>query len=204
MYDFSFVDDLASSAPVPGGGGASAYVGAIASALASMVGNLTVGKKKYAAVEDEMRSSLAHLESYRVRLEKLVEEDAQAFLPLAQAYRMPKETSEEAALKEAALQKALAGACEVPLEIMRQCVCVAEECGGLARKGSRLAVSDAVAAAILAAAAARAASLNVFVNAESMADCEQAKLYCGEAYSLLDRADACARDVQEYVSDEIA
>lgn len=203
MYDFSFVDDLASAAPVPGGGGASAYVGAVAAALASMVGNLTVGKKKYAAVEDEMRSSLSRLESYRARLTELVDKDAYAFLPLAQAYRMPKETPEEAALKEAALQKALLGACEVPLEIMRQCAAVAEECACLARKGSRLAVSDAGAAVILAAAAARTASLNVFVNAKSMADKDQAKLYCEEVHSLLARADACARDVQEYVLGEI-
>ena len=95
MYDTSFIDELASAAPTPGGGGASAYAGALAAALAAMVGNLTVGKKSYADVEDEVRSSLVRLDALRARLVAYVDEDARAFEPLAACYRMPKETSEE-------------------------------------------------------------------------------------------------------------
>ena len=119
MYDTSFIDELASAAPTPGGGGASAYAGALAAALASMVGNLTVGKKTYADVEDEVRASLARLDALRARLVALVDEDARAFEPLAAAYRLPKATPEEQAAKNAALQQALVGASDVPLAIMR-------------------------------------------------------------------------------------
>lgn len=203
MYDFSFIDDLASSAPTPGGGGGAAYAGAIAAALASMVGNLTVGKKRYAAVEGDVQAALKRLESARACLVDLVDEDACAFLPLAQAYRMPKDTPEQAAAKDAALQAALVGACEAPLAIVRQCSYVVAECDFLAREGSRLAVSDAGAAVMLACAAAHAASLNVFVNARSMADEAQAARYCEEARSLLAETDAQADAVQEYVIREI-
>ena len=118
MVDATFIDALASKAPTPGGGGASACAGALASALASMVGNLTVGKKKYADVEERMQAELVELDDTRARLLALIDEDARAFAPLAAAYGMPKGTDEERAAQSAALQKALVGACEVPLEIM--------------------------------------------------------------------------------------
>lgn len=119
MVDTCFVEELASAAPAPGGGGASAYVGALAAALASMVGNLTVGKKTYAEVEGEVVHHLEELGDLRERLIALVEEDARAFKPLAAAYRMPKGTPEELAAKQDAIQRALVGATEVPLDIMR-------------------------------------------------------------------------------------
>ena len=119
MVDSTFIDELASAAPTPGGGGASAYVGAVASALASMVGNLTAGKKTYVAVEAEVQDALRDLEGVRGKLLALIESDAAAFEPLAASYRMPKATPEEAAAKQAALQAALGPACDVPLEIGR-------------------------------------------------------------------------------------
>ena len=133
-----FIDQLASAAPTPGGGGASACVGALASALASMVGNLTVGKKTYAAVEDDVRASLDRLAALRARLLALVDEDARAFEPLAAAYRLPKATPEEQAAKNAALQQALVGACDVPLAIMRAVAEVVDETAYLAESGSCL------------------------------------------------------------------
>ncbi len=133
------MDALASAAPTPGGGGASALAGALAAALASMVGNLTVGKKKYADVEGQVLAELGELDVTRGRLVALVDEGAAAFAPLAAAYRMPRETPEQQAAKDAALQEALVGACEVPLEIMRQCVPVTESCDFMARHGSTLA-----------------------------------------------------------------
>ena len=160
MIDRTFIDELASSAPTPGGGGASAYCGALASALASMVANLTVGKKKYADVEADMIVMLEKLATVRERLLELVEEDAEAFKPLAAAYRMPKSTPEEEAAKNAALQAALADACEVPL-------------------------SDVGVGALFAKAALNGASLNVFANVVSMDDKERAGAYRHEAITLM-------------------
>ena len=191
MVDTRFIDELASAAPTPGGGGAAAYCGALAAALASMVGNLTVGKKRYAEVEEDVRASLGRLDDLRVRLVGLVEEDARAFEPLARAYRMPKSTAAEAAEKERAMQEALVGACEVPLAIMRACAAVIDECDFLAREGSRMAVSDAGVAVAFARSALLGASLNVYINIGSHVDEERARSYRADADGLI--ADGVAR-----------
>ena len=104
-----FLESLASKAPAPGGGGAAALVGAAGVALGNMVGSLTVGKKKYAAVEADLRTLNARAEALRRRLEALVQADAEAFLPLAAAYGLPKETPEQQAHKAAVLEQALDG-----------------------------------------------------------------------------------------------
>lgn len=201
--DASFIDELASAAPTPGGGGASACVGAIAAALASMVGELTVGKKRYAAVEAEVAGSLGRLAILRSRLMALIDEDAEAFSPMARAYAMPASTDAEAAAKEAALQGALAGACEPPLAVMRACIDVLHECGFLARNGSRLAVSDAGACAVLAHAAAVAASFNVYINADAMADASLRERMRSEADSLVRDARELADAAYGHVACEI-
>lgn len=203
MVDVAFLNELASKAPTPGGGGASAYCGALAAALGSMVGNLTVGKARYAAVEEEMRFALAELEDVRVRLVELVEEDACAFAPLAEAYRMSASTPEEAAAKEAAMQAALIGACEVPLEIMRQCMAVIELSHLMAQKGSRLALSDAGVSAAFAKAALQGASLNVRINLSSMADGERACAYRDEMDDLLARGCSLADEVFSSVAADL-
>lgn len=199
MLDTEFIDALASKAPTPGGGGASAYAGALASALASMVGNLTVGKKKYAEVEERVQSELLELDDTRLRLLELVQADADAFAPLAAAYGMPRGTDEEAAAQKAALQHALVDACEVPLEIMRQCVQVVESCVFLAKHGSVMAVSDAGAGAVLAKAALLAASLNVRINIGSMDDAARAAAYRDEMEDLIAAGSALADDVYDDV-----
>ena len=131
-----FINELASKAPTPGGGGASAYCGALATALASMVGNLTVGKKTYAAVEDEVKEALIQLEEQRNKFVELIDKDAQAFEPLSRAYRLPRATSEELAHKNKVMQQALVGATEVPLEIMEICAQVITTSKFLAHNGS--------------------------------------------------------------------
>lgn len=195
MVDTEFIEALASKAPTPGGGGASAYAGALASALASMVGNLTVGKKKYAAVEERVQAELLALEATRLRLLELIDADAEAFAPLAAAYGLPRGTEEEAAAQRAVLQVALVDACEVPLEIMRQCVQVIESCVFMAKHGSVLAVSDAGAGAVLAKAALLAASLNVRINIGSMADKARAKAYRDQMEDLIAAGGTLADDV---------
>ncbi len=208
MIDIEFLDELASSAPAPGGGGAAAYGGALASALASMVGNLTVGKKKYADVEDAVRESLDRLSDLRIRLVGLIDGDARAFEPLAAAYRMPKGTPEEARAKEEALQAALGAACDVPLEIMACCVEVIGECDFMARNGSRLAVSDAGVGVAFAKAALLGASLNVYINASSMSDAERAARYRSKADALISQgvpqADAVYASVAQQVGARVS
>lgn len=165
-----FVEVLSSKAPTPGGGGASALVGAIAVALGHMVGSLTVGKKRYAEVEAEIADCNARAHELEEELLGLVGKDAEAFLPLAAAYRMPEATKEERAAKEAVMEEALKRACAVPLRIMEVCASALDLIGIYADKGSVLALSDAGAAAACIRAAIESASLNVYINTKSMKD----------------------------------
>lgn len=196
-----FLAELAGKAPTPGGGGASALVGAAGVALGNMVGSLTVGKKKYAAVEADIQALNARAEALRGELEALVQADAEAFAPLAAAYGLPKDTPEQAAHKAAVLEKALDAACAVPLQIMEKCaegIALAEE---YAAKGSVMAVSDAGCAAVLCKAALQAASLNVFINTKLMADRSRADVLDAKADNLLNefvpRADAVFESVMQ-------
>ena len=176
-----FSEDLASKDPVPGGGGASAYVGALAAALGQMVGNLTIGKKRYAAVEEEIKTVLEELDGLRIELIGLVDEDAAGFLPLAQAYGLPRKTDEEQQHRDRVMETALLGACSVPATIMEKCGQVIDRLDVLAGKGSRMVLSDAGAGAALARAALDAASLNVYINAKSMNDRAAADRITGTA-----------------------
>lgn len=181
----AFLEDLASSAPAPGGGGAAALVGAAGAALGNMVGSLTVGKKKYAAVEADILVLNRRAAALRKRLEGLVQADADAFTPLAAAYKLPKETPEQQAHKAAVLEAALERACAVPLEIMSACcegIALAAE---YAEKGSVMAVSDAGCAALFCKAALQAAGLNVSINTRLMADKAHAAALNAQADAML-------------------
>lgn len=203
VLDDTFINALASAAPTPGGGGASAYCGMLAAALSSMVGELTVGKPKYAAVEPEMHAALEDLAERRTRLEQLVDADAQAFAPLAASYRMPRDTPEQRSARRAVQQEALAGACAVPLEIMEQCAGVIDDCAVMAEKGNRTALSDAGASALIAQAALQAASLNIFVNASSMEDATQADGFRNRARTLIGAYAEKSQTIYDQVSKEI-
>ena len=116
-----FVEVLASKAPVPGGGGASALVGAVGTALGNMVGSLTVGKKKYAEVEEEMWELKKKCDELQKDFLRLIERDAEVFEPLSKAYGMPRATEEEKAEKARVMEIVLKDACSVPMEIMEKC-----------------------------------------------------------------------------------
>lgn len=165
-----FCDILASKEPVPGGGGASALAGALAAALGNMVGNLTVGKKKYAAVEDEILCCNKQAEGVRLRFLSLIQADADSFAPLAAVYRLPSTTEEEKATRQKQLQEALLEACTVPEQIMECCLETLDLIDIYEEKGSVMALSDAAAAAVLCKSALIAASLNLRINAKSMTD----------------------------------
>jgi len=176
-----FLDELASNAPVPGGGSTAALTGALAAALVSMVGNLTVGKKRYASVEEDVKALLGRSESLRRQLAGLLESDTQVYGSLSKAYKLPRGTEEQKTARTAAIQAALKEAEAVPMQIAEACVEVLDLCAPMAEKGSRLAVSDAGVAALLAEAGLRSAALNVLINLAYIKDedfvrQEQAKL----------------------------
>lgn len=163
-----FITRLSGREPVPGGGSVAALVGALGAALGNMVGSLTVGKKKYAAVEDEIQQCMEDVTVLQKELMELVQKDIDIFEPLSKLYGMSAETEDEQREKDALLEKALEEACMVPVEIMKKCGRTVELCKVFAEKGSRLAVSDAAAGAILCKSAMEAASLNVYINTGMM------------------------------------
>ena len=161
-----FVEVLASDAPAPGGGGAAALVGAIGTALGNMVGSLTVGKKKYAAVEAEIIELKAKCDALQTELLNQVEMDEINFLPLAKAYGIPKDDP----TRDEVMEKATIIACSTPMKIMELCCEAIGYIKVFADKGSRLAVSDAGCGAVCCKAALQAASLNVFINTKTLKD----------------------------------
>lgn len=194
-----FVTVLASKAPVPGGGGASALVGAVGTALGNMVGSLTVGKKKYAAVEEEMQQLKAKADALQKELLHLVERDAEVFEPLSKAYGMPKETEEEKAEKARVMEAALKEACSVPMEIMEKCCEAIDLLVEFAAKGSVLAISDAGVGAAFCKAALEGASLNVYINTKSMTDREYAESLNKKCDEMLEKYTKIAEDVFQSV-----
>ena len=161
-----FVTVLASNEPAPGGGGASALVAALGTALGNMVGSLTVGKKKYADVEEEIKALMKECDDLQTQLLDQVPADAEGFVPLAKAYGIPKDDPTRAET----LEKATIIACQVPMHIMELCCKSLDAIKIFADKGSRLAVSDAGCGAVIVKSALQAASLNVFINTKTLAN----------------------------------
>ncbi len=185
-----FIADLSSAKPVPGGGGACAAVGAFAAALGMMVANLTVGKKRYADAEEEIREILGRLEGLCRELTALTDKDAECFEPLSRAYGLPKETKEEQARKEQVLEQALYEASIVPLELMETILKTMGCLEILGEKGSRLAVSDVGVGILFAQAALEGASLNVYINTKLMKNRERARELNGKADDLIREGNA--------------
>ena len=177
-----FVAVLASNEPVPGGGGAAALVGAIGTALGNMVGSMTVGKKKYAAVEEEIIALKAKSDALQTELLDQVPADAEGFAPLAKAYGIPKDDP----TRDAVLEEATLTACKVPMRIMELCCEAIDVIAVFAEKGSRLAVSDAGCGAVCCKAALQAASLNVFINTKSLKNREKAETLNKKTNEMLD------------------
>jgi formiminotetrahydrofolate cyclodeaminase len=187
-----FVSVLASKSPVPGGGGASALVGALGTALGNMVGSLTVGKKKYAEVEQEIIALQKQSDALAAVLVDLIDKDAEDFEPLSKAYGLPADTDAQKAKKAEVMEKCLRDACATPLEIMRKCAEGIRLCEQFALKGSRLALSDAGVGVIFCKAAMMGASLNVYINTKAMKDRDYAEGINREASALLTEYEARA------------
>ena len=192
-----FVTVLASNAPVPGGGGASALVGAIGTALGNMVGSLTVGKKKYADVEEEIIALKAKCDSLQKELLEQIALDAKGFEPLSKAYGIPKDNPD----RDRILEDATVVACQVPVKIMELCCEALDAIAVFAAKGSRLAVSDAGCGAVCVKAALQAASLNVFINTKTLKNRELAEEMNKKCLGMLDKYCALADEVFNTVKD---
>lgn len=194
-----YLEVLSSKQPVPGGGGASALAGALGSALGLMVGNLTVGKKKYAEVEGEIKEYMEQLSQLREDFLRLADEDAVVFAPLAAAYGLPTETEEQRAYKDTVMEENLQRASLVPLSVMEatlKTIAVLEE---LEQKGSVMAVSDVGVAVQCARAALAGAVMNVYINTKSMKDRDKADDFNEEAYHMLTSGMARADEIYEKV-----
>lgn len=198
-----FIEELASRAPVPGGGGSSALVGAVGVALGQMVGSLTVGKKKYAAVEQEMLELMARADALRQRLLQLIQRDAEVFAPLADAYGLPHETEEQRAEKDRVMAVALRNACAVPIEIMEVCCAGVTLTRAFAEKGSAIAVSDAGVSAALLRAALVGASMNVYINTKLMADRDEATRLNARCDAMLREYGAAAEQTAIAVAEKL-
>ena len=178
-----FVTVLASNEPAPGGGGASALVAAVGTALGNMVGSLTVGKKKYADVEAEIIALQKKCDALQAELLDQVPADAEGFVPLAKAYGIPKDDPDRPRIME----EATITACQVPMHIMELCCEAIDAIAVFAEKGSRLAVSDAGCGAVIVKAALQAASLNVFINTKSLKNRAVAEEMNAKANAMLDK-----------------
>jgi formiminotetrahydrofolate cyclodeaminase len=166
----ALLDELAGSSATPGGGSAAALAGAMGAALLNMVCNLTIGKKQFASVEDELRGVLEEAEALRRQLTSLADADTRAFERVMAAYRLPKETEEERATHQAAIQRALQAATQVPLETAAACATVVKLTARVIAKVNPNVLSDAGTAALLAEAGLRGAQLNVGINLASIRD----------------------------------
>ena len=198
-----FVSSVASSAPVPGGGSVAAHAGALAAALATMVAGLTIGRKKYAAVESEMRAIVVEAEGLGRRLAALVKEDADAYALVSAAYRLPHDSAAMTAARDASIQTALLMAAAVPLETARASAAVARLSVICAKKGNANAVSDAGVAALLAEAACKGAAYNVRINLASMTDRRAGEDLASEARRLVHECASAAIDAQSAVEQAI-
>jgi glutamate formiminotransferase/formiminotetrahydrofolate cyclodeaminase len=194
-----FVASVASPTPVPGGGSVAAHAGALGAALAQMVAGLTAGKKKYAAVDSEMRDVGVRAAALGNTLAALVARDAEAYAAVAAAYKLPSDTPELEGEKQAKIDQALLAAAAVPLETAAACTAVAELALAVAQRGNANAASDAGIAALLAEAGCIGASYNVRINVVALSDRTLGAAFVDEAQRHVARARELAARTGEVV-----
>ena len=198
-----FIKVLSSTAAVPGGGGACAYVAAAGMALGAMVANLTTGKKKYAQYQEEIEELLSKTEQLSKELMTYMDKDAESFEPLSKAYGLPKDTKEQQEYKDVVMEKALKEASLTPVALMEKILDALKILERLSVVGSRLAISDVGAGVQLCKAALNGASLNVFINTKLMKDTETAEELNTRTDALLIEGNELADRIYEEVVDAI-
>jgi formiminotetrahydrofolate cyclodeaminase len=199
----AFVAEVASASPAPGGGSVAALSGAAGAALAAMVCRLTIGKKKYAAVEEEMKVLAAEADKIRSRFVALVDEDTAAFNKVMEAFGLPKETAAQQALRSAAIEEATKEAALVPLECMKHAIDGLAIAKTAAQKGNVNSASDAGVSALMLASALEGAALNVRINLASLRDAEFVTWRSGEVSTLSRTGKAALEEVLATVSAKI-
>lgn len=195
-----FLADLSAKQSTPGAGGAAALVAALGSSLGSMVGNFTIGKKNYQAVETEVKKIVEELEQIKLELEGLIQKDADAFYPLAQAYKLPKETPAEIEYKEKVMEEALEGATIVPIDIMKNAVRAIELLERVAEIGNTRLTADAGTGIVFCKAALEGASLSVYINTTEMQNKQKRHLLNLEAERLVEKGSTTANNVYQMIS----
>lgn len=165
-----FIDELASDSPAPGGGSVSALNGAIAAALTSMVGNLTIGKKKYADVEEEMRDIVSRVTEIQKELLEAVDKDCDAFNVVFAAFKWPKETEEEKEARSAEIQRGTKIAADVPMRVAEKAAELMPLIEKVIMKGNQNSITDACCAMMACRYAVIGALLNVRINLGSIKD----------------------------------
>ncbi|MBP1465949.1 cyclodeaminase/cyclohydrolase family protein [Candidatus Chloroploca sp. M-50] len=166
----TFLDTLASRAPTPGGGSVAALNGAMAAGLISMVCALTIGKAQYAAIEEDLRGIHDRAETLRRELQHLADQDIEAFERLSVAYRLPRTTEADAAVRRAAIQQVTRQAAEIPLRTAQAAAALIPLCTSLAPQVGRLIVSDIGVAILITKATIQSAILNVEINLAGLDD----------------------------------
>jgi formiminotetrahydrofolate cyclodeaminase len=199
-----FLDRLASNAPTPGGGAASALAAALGAGALAKVAAVSVGKPKFAAHDAELRAHLDHLQTLRARFLALAAEDVRAFATYMAAFRLPRGTDEEKVTRAAALQEGMRQAAAVPLRIMAACREVLDAAEEIARIGNPTAIGDCGAGAALAVAAMRVSLLNVTANISGLVDAAEAQGYRAQLHDLLDGVDARERRLLETIRRRLA
>ena len=194
-----FLEELASKSPTPGGGSVSALMGAQAAALVSMVCNLTIGKEKYAEVENVMITLLGEAEALREKLMTLIAADVDTFNNLMSAYALPKESDAEKTRRSEVIQQALKLATQVPLECARACAEVVKLSRIAAQNGNLVVISDAGAAVMSAYGGLKSASLNVYINTNNLKDSDFVKSTLLDLESILKDVDVLAEEIFQIV-----
>jgi glutamate formiminotransferase/formiminotetrahydrofolate cyclodeaminase len=193
----SFLDELASALPAPGGGSAAAYAGAMGAALVAMVSGLTIGKKKYADVEAEMQAVHVMAEKLRAEMTQAVEDDAASFEAVIGAFKLPKETEEQQKARNAAIQLATMNAAYVPLQSVQRSVKIMELALKCAEHGNLNAISDAMSGFAMARASLTAAAYNVRINVNSLPDKSAGDDYLKELADLEKKADKLEKEIRK-------
>lgn len=199
----SYIGELSSNSPTPGGGNVSALCGALSSSLGSMVCSLTIGKKKYAEVEAEMVQIREQLEEYKNRFIELAGKDNQAFDFVMSAFKLPKDTEEEKTARTRKIDEATFGAAEVPAEVIKTCSEVLPLISAVAEKGNQNSVSDAGVASLLISAAAQGAFLNVLINCSSLKHQTEAAELLMKSESLCNEVKSLSSTINDKIIKEL-
>ncbi len=196
-----FLEALASATPTPGGGSAAAHAGAMGAALVAMVARLTIGKKKYAAVEDQMKEILSQAERLRKELTTAVEEDSTAFEGVMAAFKLPKDTPSQENVRTEAIEAATLRASQVPLTVAQKSVSVIALAERVVALGNLNAISDGATAAAMANAALTSAGYNVRINLAGLNDKTEGDILLSQLHTLEVKADKLQKEVQKSIQE---